>query len=298
MPVRQTPARTGNVRALIIPVLRKGITVTARSRPRTNPIGTALSWLQLSGKTVGYASVSILGTGITGRKDIGQWCMRRWCNGCLQTLGIEVTVAQSDLLRPYQEHNGRQCVYVANHLSELDVLVIGSILRGDYRWLAKESLFRIPFLGWHLSLSGHIPVHKEQRQAHRASSAHAPQKKADTPSLANRIRAAVKQGASLLFFPEGTRSETGQLGRFHLGAFFTAVQASLPIVPLVVQGTHELYDRHAKELSPTASRRCSLTVLPAIMPGVEGSETRRAAALRDATREAMAKMVTMEAMAQ
>lgn len=200
--------------------------------------------------------------------------MRQWCARSLRSLGIEVVMCNAHLLNYEQP-----CVYVANHLSELDVLVIGSQLRGDYRWLAKSSLFKIPFLGWHLSQGGHVPVYRG-KEKHK------------NQQLEQRLRQVTAQGASLFFFPEGTRSESGKLGHFHLGAFFTAVQQDLAVVPLVVQGTHELYSRNAKDLSSTAVRRCSLTVLSRIVAPQQGQLRRRAAALRDATRDAMQQVLS------
>lgn len=239
-----------------------------------NHLRTAVGWVQLGAGAACFGTISVVGGALTRRRGVGQWCMRQWCARSLHVLGIEVVMRNAHLLN-YE----RPCVYVANHLSDLDVLVIGSQLGGDYRWLAKSSLFKIPFLGWHLSQGGHVPVYRG-KDKHK------------NEQLERRLREVTAQGASIFFFPEGTRSETGKLGRFHLGAFFTAVQQDLAVVPLVVQGTHELYSRSAKDLSTTAVRRCSLTVLPEIAPSQQGHLPRRAAALRDATRGAMQQVLS------
>lgn len=194
--------------------------------------------------------------------------MRSWCAGSLHGLGIRHRIERPELLE-----REPQCVYVANHLSQLDILVLGAHLERDYRWLAKASLFRIPFLGWHLAQSGHVPVYRgEHRQKNEL--------------LAQRIHKVVEQGASLLFFPEGTRSPDGKLQRFRVGAFRTAVRESLPVVPLVLKGTHELFVRGARDLSVHADRECSVTVLPALHATAQGDEKHRAQVLRDATRAA------------
>jgi 1-acyl-sn-glycerol-3-phosphate acyltransferase len=110
-------------------------------------------------------------------------------------------------------------------------------------------------------------------------------------ALALRIHAVVKQGASLLFFPEGTRSRDGNLQRFHIGAFRTAVRESLPVVPLVVKGTHELFVRGARDLSVHADRECSLTALPALYAPTQGDDKARAQSLLEATHAAFVEEI-------
>lgn len=227
--------------------------------------------MHVGGRAVAYGTVSVTVGTLTRRHEVGQWCMRSWCEGSLKGLGIRHSIENADLLE-----REPQCVYVANHLSQLDILLIGSYLRRDYRWLAKASLFKIPFLGWHLTLSGHVPVHRGETRG-------------KNEALATRIHTVVQQGASLLFFPEGTRSRDGNLQHFRIGAFLTAVRESLPIVPLVVRGTHELFVRGSRDLSVHADRTCSLTVLPAVRLPIEGDEKTRAKSLMDATYAAYAE---------
>jgi 1-acyl-sn-glycerol-3-phosphate acyltransferase len=238
-----------------------------------NYLRAGKNWFHVGGRAVLYGTISVGAGGLTGRHDVGQWCMRSWCEGSLRGLGIRHHLRNGDLLDQQP-----QCVYVANHLSQLDILVIGSHLRRDYRWLAKSSLFKIPFLGWHLSLSGHVPVYRGE---HRTKN----------EALALRIHAVVKQGASLLFFPEGTRSRDGNLQRFHIGAFRTAVRESLPVVPLVVKGTHELFVRGARDLSVHADRECSLTALPALYAPTQGDDKARAQSLLEATHAAFVEEI-------
>lgn len=233
-----------------------------------NYLRAGKNWLHVGGRAVAYGTVSVTVGAVTGRHDVGQWCMRSWCEGSLDGLGIQRRIVHPELL----EHEP-QCVYVSNHLSQLDILLIGSYLRRDYRWLAKSSLFKIPFLGWHLALAGHVPVYRGEYR-HK------------NEQLARRIHKVVEQGASLLFFPEGTRSPDGKLQRFRAGAFRTAVRESLPVVPLVVKGTHELFVRGARDLSVHADRECTLTVLPAIRATEQGDDKQRADALMKATHEA------------
>lgn len=145
-----------------------------------------------------------------------------------------------------------QCVFIANHLSALDIILLGAFIRRDFRWLAKGSLFKVPFVGGHLSAAGHIPVNRRGSKAARAR------------VITQKISEAVEAGADILFFPEGTRSPSGALQPFRLGAFQAAVREGLPVVPLVIRGTHEALKRG--DLRVHAARRCSVTVLPSLAP--------------------------------
>ncbi len=194
-------------------------------------------------------------------RDASQWAMRRWCKTSCQLLGIENPLIHGERLAATP-----QAIIVANHLSSLDILVIGAHLRRDYRWLAKASLFKVPLSGWHLSLAGHIPVHREER--------------ARNATIGERIHAVVEQGASVLFFPEGTRTRDGQLKPFYRGAFRAAVEENLPVLPLLVTNTYDLLIPDAWTLVPKADRKCAVEVLEPIHPPTEGDLDARIDALR------------------
>lgn len=125
-------------------------------------------------------------------------------------------------------NKGNNYIFVCNHQSHLDTPILLSLLRDFHpRFLAKDSLFKIPFLGPGMYRTGHLSVAREnpcqgirdlQRAAERAN-----------------------QGESLLVFPEGTRSETGKLQDFYTGVFIIALKsAGASIVPLALKGTLEI----------------------------------------------------------
>jgi 1-acyl-sn-glycerol-3-phosphate acyltransferase len=232
------------------------------------------NWGHVAARAAWYGTISCSLGGLPGGHPISQWCMRKWSAGCADALNIQRALRGAENL-----DLAPQAVLVANHLSSLDILVLGSYLKRDYRWLAKAPLFKVPFSGWHLKFAGHVPVYRgEQRGKNQ--------------DIAARIHAVVEEGASLLFFPEGTRSEDGQLKPFKIGAFMTAVQEGLPVLPLVVRGTHELMKKNAIDLEIRTDRACSVTVLPPVALPVGGDEKTRAEALRDATWRAMAAELT------
>lgn len=166
------------------------------------------------------------------------------------------------------------CIYVANHTSTLDAVIIVAFFEGDLRILAKESLFKIPNLGAILRLEKHIMVHRGK---------HASAKNA---SIRESIREAIAEGASVFFFPEGTRTRTGELGKFRHGAFYNAIQTGVPVVPVVIKGLFEAMPKGKLKIIPGP---CSLELLAPIAPPDPslGDEAKRAQILSDQASEAI-----------
>ena len=127
----------------------------------------------------------------------------------------------SDPRRPY--------VVVANHESFVDILLI-SHLPFEMKWMSKTEMFKIPWVGWGMRLAGDIELDRSDARA----GAHA--------LIESRER--LKNHVSVMIFPEGTRSETGELQEFKDGAFRLAVQLGLPILPLAVIGTRDALVKH------------------------------------------------------
>lgn len=226
----------------------------------------AYNWGQVASRAVVYGSVALtVGAGLRHRR-LMHWCMRRWCAGSANGLKIERSLHGRDHLT-----DAPQAIIVANHLSSLDILVIGGYLPQEFRWLAKAELFKVPITGWYLALSGHIRVHRGDEA------------RARNQSIKEQVAAAVDEGSSVLYFPEGTRSRDGRLKPFRLGAFLAAVRNDLPVLPLVVRGTDEVMEAGAPDLSVKPDRSCSVTVLPPVPPEVagDGDDFERAARLRD-----------------
>ena len=231
-----------------------------------NYLRASYNWGQTAARAVFYGTIGCSIGWIPGARRLTQWCMYRWCRDSANGLKIQRHLYGSEHL----EANPR-AILVANHLSTLDILVLGGFLTRDYRWLAKSTLFKVPFSGWYLTLAGHIPVRRDLGSDER------------TRLVEQGIAKVVEEGASVLFFPEGTRSESGQLRAFRIGAFMAAVRHDLPIIPLVLRGTHELMVKGAKDLSIRADRSCSVTALAPIsaQEGGSGTEKERAERLKD-----------------
>jgi 1-acyl-sn-glycerol-3-phosphate acyltransferase len=126
--------------------------------------------------------------------------------------------------------NRQSVVYVSNHQSQSDILAI-FLLKVQFRWLSKASIFSIPFFGWAMSAIGYVPVRRGERSSHA---------KCMALSMMH-----LKAGISMCFFPEGTRTKDGKLTPFKSGAFRLAKDANVPVVPITILGTEKLLPKGA-----------------------------------------------------
>ncbi len=113
-------------------------------------------------------------------------------------------------------------IIVANHQSLADIIIV-YLTRMQFKWVAKESLFNVPFVGWCMSLAKHIKLER-----------------GDFGSIKKAYREAahwLKAGMSVLFFPEGTRSDNGEIKDFQNGAFKLAIKEKIPVLPISIKGT-------------------------------------------------------------
>jgi 1-acyl-sn-glycerol-3-phosphate acyltransferase len=129
---------------------------------------------------------------------------------------------------------GKSYVLAANHASMSDIICLYCMGK-HFRWVAKESLFKIPFFGWAMSLLGYIRLRRGEHGSIR-------------DSFENSKRC-LHENVSVLYFPEGTRSATGKLGSFKNGAFKLALQTQKPIVPIVLTGTKDILPKGGKIFS-------------------------------------------------
>ncbi len=161
-------------------------------------------------------------------------------------------------------------VIVANHLSLVDILVLYGLYR-PFKWVSKEENFRVPIVGWNMRLNGYVSVSRGDRGSIRG--------------MMERSLELLRQGSPVLIFPEGTRSATGELQPFKMGAFSLAKEAGCPLVPVALTGTADSLPKRGLVLRSTM--RARVEVLDALDPAAHPS----AEALRDAARGAIAAAV-------
>ncbi len=221
-------------------------------------------WLPFASRTVAYGSVSLVAGPLTRDRSASLWAMRRWCQTSARALSMEVKVSGLENVPP------PPFVYCVNHQSILDILVLGGVLPHDFKWAAKRSLMKIPFLGWHLQLAGHVPI--DRKQGSRAA-----------VEVIQRFEQVLREGKPLLVFPEGTRSEDGVVRPFKNGGFYAAVRANAPVVPVALEGTHHLMKKGAFNAGDGSMRLVEVKIGAPIQPMRNGKEAIRVADLRART---------------
>ncbi len=160
----------------------------------------------------------------------------------------------------------RACIYMCNHVSNLDPPVILPQLPGRSAVLLKRELMKIPLLGTAMRMAKFVPVE-------RGSSVEAAQRSVKAAADA------LRSGLHILVFPEGTRSLTGRLSSFKKGPFFLARETGAPIVPVAVSGTQGMMRKGSFAIYPGAA---AVSILPAIYPAEFGSREELMKAVREA----------------
>jgi 1-acyl-sn-glycerol-3-phosphate acyltransferase len=156
---------------------------------------------------------------------------RTWSRWILATARCPVRVIGGERLDPC-----RTAIYAANHISALDIPVVYANLPVHFRILAKQELFRYPFVGGHLKRSGQFPVDQTNMRA-------------AVRSLARAIES-VKSGMPLVIFPEGGRAADGHIMPFMSGAFHAAIKAQVPVVPMAIVHTFEALPMNSYHIQP------------------------------------------------
>jgi 1-acyl-sn-glycerol-3-phosphate acyltransferase len=166
--------------------------------------------------TIVLGTASLLSTFFDRTGVFGHRCARAWAWLILKTTRVRVRVVGVEHLDP-----ARSYVVAANHQSIYDIPILFTSMPLQLRIVAKDSLGRIPFLGWHLRRTGHLLVDRRNPGA----------------GILKRMAQLVSTARSLIVFPEGTRSVDGTVGRFKGGIFLLAIDAGLPVVPVTIEGS-------------------------------------------------------------
>lgn len=226
------------------------------------------TWIVLATCIVLWLPAMALARLVTARSDPGRYTV-----GLMFRKIAVVTAALNPLWRFRRSGTPptdprRPYVVVANHESFADILLI-SHLPWEMKWLSKAEMFRIPFLGWLMRLAGDIPVRRgEGRSAVEALQA---------------CRKVLAARVSVMIFPEGTRSASGEMLPFKDGAFRLAVTTGVPILPLAVTGTGSALPKRGFLLGRSHAQVRVLEPVETI-----GLTTRDVPALRDRVRAQIA----------
>ncbi len=181
--------------------------------------------------TIIMGSVAIVTSLVSKNGNIPHLVGRYWARSILWVSRVKVDVggrAHIDSSISY--------VFMANHQSFFDIPVLLGHLPCQFRWLAKIELFKIPLFGYAMRGAGYISIDRSNRHAAIESLETAAQK--------------IKDGVSVLIFPEGTRSRDGHLRPFKKGGFFLSIDSSAPIIPIVIRGTRRIMPKKTLRIQP------------------------------------------------
>ena len=201
--------------------------------------------------TLVLGTAAIVGGLLVPGGNVTNHVARLWSRIVLAVAGIRPTYRGL-------EHAGGTSprIFLANHLSNIDIPAVAIPLPNTCRFVAKRSLFWLPIFGQAMWIGGFVPIDRGGDRSRAIRS---------LGRVAERIRA----GASVILFPEGTRSRTGKLAPFKKGAFHLALEAQVPVVPIAISGSYELN----KPRSPfVRSGPVRVTFFPPIDPARYGPD--------------------------
>ncbi len=173
------------------------------------------------------------------------WAGRNWSRIALLLFGIRLTVRGTEHIQ-----SGAHYVYAANHSSYMDIPVLLAGIPDNLRLTLRKSLTRIPIWGWALLIGPFLIL--DRTNPHQAER-----------TIAVAIRR-IRAGASVLFFPEGTRTPTGHMQSFKRGAFHLAQEAGTAVMPVAIVGTYAILPRH--KWLPRWGQRVELRIGEAVLP--------------------------------
>jgi len=173
-----------------------------------------------------------IGAGFLDRSgNLSHQISRLWCRLLCKLNGVNVEINGLENIL-----SNRPQIFVSNHQGYFDIFALSGYLPVQIRWIAKSSLFRIPFIGWAMMAAGYIPVERDNRKkAYEAF---------------NKTLEKIKEGCSIIIFPEGTRSEDGEIGPFKKGSNLIASRSKSPMVPITIIGSGEIIKKGSATITP------------------------------------------------
>lgn len=132
--------------------------------------------------------------------------------------------------------SGQNYIFMSNHVSNMDPPIVIPLIPGRTSVLVKKELFRIPLLGTAMRMAKLVPVDRSNREAAIASIREATE--------------VLRSGLHMTVFPEGTRSPDGRLCSLKKGPFYLAEESGVPVVPVTIAGTYEMWPKHRFAMRP------------------------------------------------
>src|SRR3984957_19515031 len=187
-------------------------------------------------------------------------------NAGVRAAGIKIEISDKENIP-----SGRSCIFMSNHVSNLDPPVLIPLLPGRSSVLLKKELMNIPILGRAMRMAKFVPVERGSRRDAAKASVEA-------------AAEALRSGLHILVYPEGTRSPDGRLSTFKKGPFFLAKETLAPIIPIALSGTQTMMRKGSYAITPGLAR---IQLLPAIEPSDYATREELMSAVRNAIAEAL-----------
>lgn len=159
------------------------------------------------------------------------WLIRLWAKSLVRAAGIDLRTENIERVDRDQRY-----IIIANHHSYFDIPCIFVAIPQPIRFMAKVSLFKIPIFGWSIGRAGFIPIDRKNRRTAVKSFELAVER--------------IRKGNTVVVFPEEGRSRERTMREFQRGGFLLALRSGLPILPVAIDGTYEVYSAHAWKLTP------------------------------------------------
>jgi 1-acyl-sn-glycerol-3-phosphate acyltransferase len=157
--------------------------------------------------------------------------IRLWAGSLVKAAGIQLRAEGTEVIDRKQRY-----ILIANHSSYFDIPCIFVAIPQPIRFMAKISLFKIPIFGWAIGRAGFIPIDRKNRRTAVKS----------FEKAVDRIR----KGNTVVVFPEEGRSRERAMRPFQRGGFLLALRSGLPILPVAIVGTYDVYSANAKLVTP------------------------------------------------
>jgi 1-acyl-sn-glycerol-3-phosphate acyltransferase len=193
--------------------------------------------------TVLFSASSFLSTLFDSSGRIHAWHARLWARLMLALNGVNVTVSGSELLPD------GPVIFMSNHQSNFDILSLLAAMPRRFYWIAKKELFEIPLFGISMRRGGYIPLDRSDGRKALQS--------------LDEAAATIRQGKSVVLFPEGTRTTDGNLLPFKRGGFVLARKAEVPVIPVTINGSGRINPANRTRLY---SGDISITLHPPVVP--------------------------------
>jgi 1-acyl-sn-glycerol-3-phosphate acyltransferase len=204
-------------------------------KPKRNLIFAVYQWLIafpiLLVLTIITALFTILFSPLLPNSNFSYFPARFWGRAFCKICFVKVKITGLDKLRPDQSY-----VIILNHQSIFDIFVVYGWLPMFFKWIIKAELRKIPLVGKACEAVGHIFIDRSQPIAAKKS--------------LEKAEKHLQNGVSVVIFPEGTRTHTGELGKFKRGAFRIANDLKLPIVPVTLKGSFDRITRNTYKVTP------------------------------------------------